>query len=64
MKGVLSGKLQAMWWRVILVKFFEGLGGAIGGLSLEREGPSVQIGAMVERGLSELRKRLRERVLG
>ncbi|WP_438317689.1 chloride channel protein [Candidatus Caldatribacterium sp. SIUC1] len=40
MKGVLSGKLQAVWWRILLVKFAGGILGAFGGLSLGREGPS------------------------
>ncbi|MGQ9623415.1 MAG: ClC family H(+)/Cl(-) exchange transporter [Candidatus Caldatribacteriaceae bacterium] len=62
-KGVLSGKLQAVWWRIVLVKFLGGLSGVVAGLSLGREGPSVQIGAMVGQGLSEFRRRPQEKVL-
>jgi H+/Cl- antiporter ClcA len=62
-KGVLEGKLQTVWWRIILVKFVGGLAGIAAGLSLGREGPSVQIGAMVGQGLSEVRKRPKERIL-
>jgi hypothetical protein len=53
-KGVLSGKLQAVWWRILLVKFAGGILGTFGGLSLGREGPSVQIGAMIGKGWGEI----------
>ena len=56
-KGVLSGKLQAVWWRILLVKFAGGILGAFGGLSLGREGPSVQIGAMIGKGWGEIRRK-------
>lgn len=59
------GAMEAPWHRVILAKFLEGTLGAIGGLSLGREGPSVQLGGMAGKGVSRLLRRGRgeERLL-
>jgi len=49
----LRGKKDMCWWKVILAKF-AGCGIAIGGgLALGREGPSIQIGAMVGKGYAK-----------
>ena len=48
------GRIDMCWWRVILVKFVEGVLCAFSGLSLGREGPSVQLGGMTGKGVSRL----------
>ncbi|ATW25510.1 ClC family H(+)/Cl(-) exchange transporter [Candidatus Formimonas warabiya] len=58
-KGVLLGKIKTNWLSVLIVKFWGGLLAIGAGLSLGREGPSVQIGAAVGQGMSRLLGRLR-----
>lgn len=58
-KGELKGKINANWVQVILAKFLGGIAALGGGLSLGREGPSIQLGAMVGKGFSRLTNRLR-----
>ncbi|MBY9077437.1 ClC family H(+)/Cl(-) exchange transporter [Paenibacillus sp. HN-1] len=53
-KGVLKGKLAMNWWRVFLGKFIGGTLSIGAGLSLGREGPSIQIGASLAQGFSRL----------
>lgn len=59
------GAKSMRWARVLPVKFVEGILTALGGLSLGREGPSVQLGGMVGKGVSQLLSRGRgeERLL-
>ena len=58
-KGILLGEMRMRWLRVLVAKVFGGIL-AIGlGMSLGREGPSVQIGACVGQGISELRHKPR-----
>ncbi len=64
-KGEMAGNIDQKWWRVLLAKY---AGGALTigcGLSLGREGPSIQLGAMAAKGFSRLTKRGRteERLL-
>lgn len=58
-KGVLTGHLKIKWLRVLLLKFIGGILAIGAGLSLGREGPSVQIGATVGQGVSRLLGRLK-----
>ncbi|MCI6011749.1 MAG: ClC family H(+)/Cl(-) exchange transporter [Firmicutes bacterium] len=58
-KGELRGHINANWLQVILAKFLGGVAAIGGGLSLGREGPSIQLGAMVGKGFSRLTNRLR-----
>ncbi|WP_035795856.1 H(+)/Cl(-) exchange transporter ClcA [Clostridium akagii] len=58
-EGVLSRKLSMSWWRVVLFKFVGGVISIGAGLSLGREGPSVQMGAAVGQGFSRIFKRLK-----
>lgn len=58
-EGVLLRKLDMTWWRVILGKFFGGILSIGSGLSLGREGPSVQLGAAVGQGFSKVFKRVK-----
>lgn len=64
-KGELQGRFKCNWMRVILAKFAGGVLVMTAGLSLGREGPSIQIGAMAGKGFSRLSGRLRseERLL-
>lgn len=63
--GELRGYLSHRWWRVILCKMAGGTLCILGGLSLGREGPSVQLGAMAGKGISRLfgRERTEEKYL-
>jgi len=57
-KGILAGLLRPLnWFKVIGAKFIGGLLGIGAGLSLGREGPSVQLGAAAGQGISWLLRR-------
>ncbi len=60
-----AGRLDMPWHRVLLAKFCEGSLCALAGLSLGREGPSVQLGGMSAKAVSKAlgRKRGEERLL-
>lgn len=58
-KGEMRGQINANWLQVIIAKFLGGVAAIGGGLSLGREGPSIQLGAMVGKGFSRLNNRLR-----
>lgn len=53
--GEVKGYLAPSWWRVILAKFVGGTLSIFGGLSLGREGPSIQLGAMAAKGYTRAR---------
>lgn len=53
LEGEMSGKLNQEWWKVLPAKFVGGFLCLLGGLSLGREGPSIQLGAMVGKGVSK-----------
>lgn len=54
LEGEMSGKLDQVWWKVLPAKFVGGFLSLLAGLSLGREGPSIQLGAMVGKGISRL----------
>lgn len=58
-EGVLLRRLSMNWWRVILGKFIGGVLAIGAGLSLGREGPSIQLGAAVGQGFSKVFKRIK-----
>ena len=64
-KGILLGKMHMNWASVLVYKFVGGVIAIGMGLSLGREGPSVQLGASIGQGLSRGRKcsRAEERFL-
>ncbi len=55
-KGELDGVFEQNWLRVLTAKFFGGALAIICGLSLGREGPSIQLGAMTGKGCSKVVK--------
>lgn len=55
--GEMHGYFDLCWWRILLYKFLGGLLTLGGGLTMGREGPSVQIGASVAEGYCKLTKR-------
>lgn len=64
-EGEMLGKLDQKWWRVLLAKCIGGVLSIGSGLSLGREGPSIQLGAVVAKGFSRLTHRMKteERLL-
>lgn len=56
--GVLTRNLKQNWFSVLIYKFIGGLICLISGLSLGREGPSVQMGACIGEGIAEKTKKL------
>lgn len=57
--GTMSGHFKMNWLRVLVYKFLGGLITLGGGLTLGREGPSVQIGASVAQGYCKATERTR-----
>ncbi len=64
-KGTIMGLAKINWARVLIGKFIGGTLAIGAGLSLGREGPSVQLGASIGQGVSRLlrRTRMEERFL-
>ncbi|MCH5320197.1 MAG: chloride channel protein [Eubacterium sp.] len=54
--GEIKGNLSQSWWRVILAKLIGGTLSILSGLSLGREGPSIQLGAMAGKGTAKITK--------
>ncbi|GAU79534.1 ClC family H(+)/Cl(-) exchange transporter [Fusibacter sp. 3D3] len=50
-KGILMGYFNQNWWHTLLCKFAGGTVAILGGLSLGREGPSIQLGASIAEGI-------------
>ncbi len=57
-EGELIGKLKMNWLKILIYKFLGGVISLGAGLSLGREGPSVQMGAAVGEGFSNGLKRI------
>lgn len=58
-EGEMVGEVDENWWKVLIAKLAGGLIGLGCGLSLGREGPSIQLGAMAAKGFSRLTKRMK-----
>ncbi len=56
-KGILQGDMSMRWFSVLWSKIIGGVLAIGAGMSLGREGPSVQIGACVGQGLSQTGRR-------
>ena len=54
LEGEMNGKMNQCWWKVLIAKFTGGAISLLAGLSLGREGPSIQLGAMVGKGISKI----------
>lgn len=57
-EGILTRKLKMNWLKVLINKFVGGLICLASGLSVGREGPSVQMGACVGEGFAKIFKRV------
>lgn len=55
----ITGYIRPNWWKVIMAKVVGGFVCILGGLSLGREGPSIQLGGMAGKGVSKFLKRFR-----
>ena len=58
-EGEMQGQLKPNWWHVLAAKYAGGLLAIGCGLSLGREGPSIQLGAMTAKGFSRMTRRMR-----
>lgn len=58
-EGEVMGELDPCWWKVLTAKLAGGLISLGCGLSLGREGPSIQLGAMTAKGFSRLTGRVK-----
>ena len=64
-KGNILGVYKTSWWRIIVAKVLSCIMAVGAGLSLGREGPSIQLGGMAGQGVSRMlgRSRVEERCL-
>ncbi|HNZ25680.1 MAG TPA: chloride channel protein [Spirochaetota bacterium] len=64
-KGILSYQVESNWIRTLISKFIGGVLAIVAGLSLGREGPSIQLGASCGEGINKLfaKDKLREKYL-
>lgn len=57
-EGILTRRINIKWFKVLIYKFIGGLICLGAGLSIGREGPSVQMGACVGEGIAKKTKKL------
>lgn len=54
--GEVKGYLDPSWWKILISKTIGGTLSTLAGLSLGREGPSIQLGGMAAKGISKVFK--------
>ena len=54
-----QGQIDQCWYKVLFAKMIAGTLCIVGGLSLGREGPSIQLGAMIGKAVSKFFKRIK-----
>ena len=54
-----QNQIDQCWYRVLIAKIIGGTCAVLGGLSLGREGPSIQLGAMCGKGFSKIFRRIK-----
>ncbi|WP_276972022.1 ClC family H(+)/Cl(-) exchange transporter [Eubacterium coprostanoligenes] len=54
--GEVKGRMSPSWWKVLVAKLIGGTASVFAGLSLGREGPSVQLGGMAAKGVAKITK--------
>ena len=54
-----QGQIDQCWYKVLFAKIIAGTLCIVGGLSLGREGPSIQLGAMIGKSVSKFFKRIK-----
>lgn len=59
LEGILQGRLSMNWLLVIVLKFIGGTISLAAGLSLGREGPSIQLGGAIGQGFSKIFNRIK-----
>lgn len=59
LEAEVQGRINECWWKVLIAKFCGGALALVGGLSLGREGPSIQLGGMVGKALAKKGKRVK-----
>ncbi len=57
-EGVMTRRMKTNWWTVLIYKFFGGILCLAAGLSVGREGPSIQMGAAIGEGISRKTNKL------
>ncbi len=57
-EGVMTRRMKTNWWTVLVYKFFGGILCLAAGLSVGREGPSIQMGAAIGEGVSRKTNKL------
>lgn len=62
--GEIRGIFDICWWRILLAKFAGGTISILGGLSLGRSGPSIQLGAMAAKGYTRARNYDKKKEIG
>ena len=57
-EGIISRNLKVNWFKILFYKFIGGIVTLAAGLSVGREGPSIQMGASIGQGVAEKAKKM------